>query len=168
MFSEDGSFPSSQCQDSCLLIDVVRQKRILIVGSAELAAAWIVISQVVGRPGGLRLSSIGCPRYSVIPAGPWGRVITAQTGDNYQSEASSQLRRWERPKPQNRKHHRCGWWMPVCKRDQLDHHSAQNKEPNKASGEPAANGTLAMKVPPNKRRDSSCIIASYRPRFDSK
>lgn len=109
-------------------------------GSAGLAAAWFVISQVVGRPGGLRSSSIGCLQNSVIPAGPRGRVITAQTGDNYQSEAGSQLRRWEGPKPQDRKHHGCGRWMSACSREQLDHHSGQNKEANEASGEPAANG----------------------------
>lgn len=109
-------------------------------GSAGLAATWIVISQVVGRPGGLRSSSIGCLRYSVIPSVPWGRVITAQTGDNYQSEASSQVRRWEGLKPQDREHHRCSGRMSVCNRDQLDRHSGHNKESNKASGEPAANG----------------------------
>lgn len=150
MFPEDGSFPTSQCPDSSLLIDVVQQTEYWWFGSAGLAAAWIVISQVVGRPGGLRSSSIGCLRYSVIPAGAWGRVITAQTGDNYQSAAGSQLRRWEGPKPQDRKHHRCGRWMSVCNRDQLDHHTTRKL--TRPPGNQQQMETLSMEVPPKKDR----------------
>lgn len=86
---------------------------------------------------------------SLIPAGPRGRVIAAQTGDNYQSEAGSQSRRREAPTAQDREPR--GRWMDVS---QANWTSAQdqNKDANEASGEPAAHRSTVDGGSPKKDR----------------
>lgn len=85
-------------------------------GSARLAAAWIVISQVVRHPGGLGGSSIDCLWYSIMPSGPEGRLsrLRQEIINHLRLAAQGPVARWGGEREKTTGHNTEGKAAPWC------------------------------------------------------